>query len=540
MKKISQIFLLFVILLRSSLCIEIKNGTTTAETTTFHYLQNELIPSTKMPSIEKSDNINLSNNHHHHKKNSSLKVAESRLFPVGHPGLIAQPGSLVSPFDVAAFSNSLLPLITAGIREKVKDMTTAFNDGFDYVEDSIRDGWRESPLNPYNYEKILNNPPNLLEHLSLPNLGNHIAPHYPHPAHHKHPKASHKSKTKAPNHPIESYSSDEMMHEFGINGYKHFEESILREIEKQEELKVEATIHTLFGKDEKIEIVRGRPYDAKLEGWKPVAAPTKIYDDSNEITSQIISPLHTSFIHAADAIGSDFDTKTSPIGFHDFDHFNNNVYSSYGVQEGGESMVKPVKSKITPVRRITPVPPIYSTVATTTPATKRYSSSSTTLRSRSTTTASNNNNRKRQNVSTAKPIVDEKSNKVSDTSTSSSNAVPVFVSANIKRLPSRIHIQSLTTSKPKNHSNIVRSLTPDSSAEHSSKELSFDSTPRVRTPTVVTRTSRSTTTSTTKKPSKNVPRETSKFVDRARASGSRGSVKYNQSSTKKADTATKK
>lgn len=495
-----------------------------------------------MPSIEKSDLINLSINHNHHKKNSSLKVAESRLFPVGHPGLIPQPGSLVSPFDVATFSNSLLPLISAGIREKVKDIATAFNDGFDYVEDSIRDGWRESPLNPHNYEKFLNNPPNLLEHLSLPHLGNHIAPHYPHHAHHKHHKAPHKSKGKAPHHPIESYSSDEMMHEFGINGYKHFEESILREIEKQEELKVEATIHTLFGKDENIEIVRGRPYDAKLSGWKPVAAPTKIYDDSNEITSQIVSPLHTSFIRASDAIASDFNDKTSPLGFHDFDNFQEDfIQSSYGVQEGGESKVKPVKAKITPVRRITPVPPIYSTVATTAATTKRYSSS-TTLRSRSTTTAASNNNKKRQSVSTVKPIVDEKSNIVTDTSTSASNAVPVFVNPNIKRHPSRIHIQSLTTSKPKNHSNIVRSPKSDSSAENTSNELSFESTSRPRIPssTFITRASRTTTTSTTKKPSKNVPRETSKFVDKARSSGFRGSVKYNQSSTKQADASSKK
>lgn len=493
-----------------------------------------------MPSIEKSDLIDLSNKNHHHKKNSSLKVAESRLFPVGHPGLIPQPGSLVSPFDVATFSNSLLPLISAGIREQVKGIATAFNDGVDYVEDSIRDGWRESPLNPFNYEKFLNNPPNLFE--NLPHHGNHIAPHYPHPAHHKHPKASHKSKEKAPHHPIESYSSDEMMHEFGINGYKHFEESILREIEKQEELKVEATIHTLFGKDEKVEIVRGKPYDSKLAGWKPVAAPTKIYDDSNEITSQIISPLHSSFIHASDAISGDVDGKSSPFGFRDFDNFHEDfIHSSYNVEEGGESKVKPVKARVVPVRRITPVPPIYSTVATTTPTTKRYSSS-TSLRSRSITTAAPNNNinnKKRQSVSTAKTFVDEKSNKVSDTSTSASNSVPVIVSANIKRLPSRIHIQSLTTSKPKNHSNIVRSPASDSLAENSSKELSFESTSRSRIPSS-TRTSRTTTTSTTKRPSKNVPREASTFVDRARASGYRGAVKYNQSSTKKADTASKK
>lgn len=429
----------------------------------------------------------------------------------------------------------MLPLISAGIREKVKEISKSFNDGFDYVEDSIREGWRESPLNPYNYEKVLNQSPNLFKHLPV---GNHIAPNYPHPAHHKHSKHSYHSKAPK-NIPLESYSSDDMMHEFGINGYKHFEESILREIEKQEELKVEATIHTLFGKDEHVEIVRGKPYEEKA-GWKPVAAPTKIYDDGNDITSQIISPLHTSFISASDAVSGDFIDKSPPLGFHDFDHFHTDefVHSSFGgLQEGGESNVKPVKAKITPVRRITPVPPIYSTVATSTVA-KKFSSS-TTLRARAAPTVSN---KRRQSVNNNKTIIDEKPAKVADTSTSASNEAPVVVAANIKRLPSRIHIQSLTTSRPKNHLNLSRNSTT-APVDFFSKELNFDTTSRFRIPssTVITRTTRtSTTTTTTKRPSKNVPREVSKYVDKARTSGYRGSVKYNQSSTKQSDTAHKK
>lgn len=465
-------------------------------------------------------------------RNSSLKVAESRLFPIGHPGLIPQPGSLVSPFDIATFSNSLLPLISAGIREKVKDITKSFNDGFDYVEDSIREGWRESPLNPYNYEKVLSNPPNLFKHLPI---GNHITVNNPHTGSYKHYKYPHQQhKDKAPKSvSFESYKQDEMMHEFGINGYKHFEESILREIEKQEELKVEATIHTLFPKDDHVEIVRGKPYEEKI-GWKPVAAPTKVYDDGSDISSQIVSPLHTSFISASDAISNVLNDQPSPLGFHDFDQFHSDFlqpgYASH--EERGESKVKPVKAKISPLKRITPVPPIYSTESSTISFKQNNSTQS---RSRVFPTASSNN-KKRQIISTTKTIVEEKINeKVSDTSTSASNEVPVVVSATLKKHLQKTHIQSVTTSKPKNHSIFIR----NSSYLHGSENNS-ESNSRLRTYPSSRPTTKITTTTTTKKPVKNVPRETSKFVDKARVTGFRGAVKYKQSTTKQADFAQRK
>lgn len=39
---------------------------------------------------------------------------------------------------------------------------------------------------------------------------------------------------------------DALMTDLGISGYKHFENSVIRDLEKREEQKVEATIHTLF------------------------------------------------------------------------------------------------------------------------------------------------------------------------------------------------------------------------------------------------------------------------------------------------------
>lgn len=467
--------------------------------------------------------------------NATFKVAESRLFPIGNPALFAgglAPNPL-SPFDGLQFSNSLIPLVSATIRENLKNIAPAikgkvneaaavFNEGFDLVEDTIRQGWRESPLNPYNYERYLNRP-----NIFKPLVGGH-------PAYHKHhPKFPHHKKEK-PSDTV-SYSVDNMMHDYGINGYKHFEESILKELEKQEELKVEATIHTLFNQGEHVEIVKGKNKEIK-SGWRPIAAPTKTYDDNNDITSQIVSPLHTSIFSLSDA-ASESPDKLPALGFHDFDSLNASPYSVF--EEAIESKVKPVKAKIASIKRITPMPPVYATRSTTTTTTTTAFPIKTS-RSRVPTAASHH--RKRHNHNSLKTAGEEirKSKDVVDSSTSESNEVPTVIS---KVKPLRVHVQSLTTSKPKNHSNIDRDLA------NTIQTFNYESTSRFRIPSSTTTTTTTTiqplkeralkfatftTTTTTMRP-RTVPREALKFVDRARTSGFRGSIKYGQSTTKDGD-----
>lgn len=516
-----------------------------------------------LPHNHKSSSELLNREFSNFKVNSSLRVAESRLFPVGTPDLIPSHSNLVSPFDVSTFGKQLLPLINVNIKEKVKDIANTFNSGADYIEDAIREGWRESPLNPHNFKNLLDGP-NLLKHLPF-------APRKPVvlPTSH-HAKAPHKEKAPKAVEPIEV---DGFMHDYGINGYKHFEDSILREIEKQEELKVEATIHTLFEQGDRVRIVHGKPYDF-ASGWKPVAAPTKNYDDSNEIHSQIISPLHTSIF---DDSSEDISSNDIVSGFHDFDNLNSNtIHSTYSVhEEAGESKNKPVKARITPVRKFTPS-------QSTTQHSHRYVTASTQHTTRFAPTESsrvNSRYRKRHNNDSNKPV-SLNSIVVADVGASASHDAPKVVNKS-KRNPQRIHIQSLTTTKPKTNwlpSRNVISETPkpeiatdnvfkSSYTYHGKPDISvpavvkstysfdIDYHPRTRSSTVAptttttrktttwtprtttTATARTTktttTTTTTVKPSRNVPREVAKFVDKAKATGYRGSVKFGQTTTKK-------
>uniref|UniRef100_A0A182IJD4 Uncharacterized protein n=2 Tax=Anopheles atroparvus TaxID=41427 RepID=A0A182IJD4_ANOAO len=55
---------------------------------------------------------------------------------------------------------------------------------------------------------------------------------------------------------------DSLMSDLGISGYKHFENAVIRDLERREELKVEATIHTLFP-------------DASDDDWRPIASTKK-------------------------------------------------------------------------------------------------------------------------------------------------------------------------------------------------------------------------------------------------------------------------
>ena len=418
--------------------------------------------------------------------NARLVVAEPRLFPVGNPNLILSNQNLVSPFDVTTFGKQLLPLINVNIKEKVKDFARNFNSGADLIEDAIRESWRESPLNPHNFKHLLDQP-NLFKHLPFesPRLPR-SKPVHSQPASHHHSEKAHSGKKKAPK-AIESYSVDGLMKDYGVNGYKHFEQSILRELERQEELKVEATIHTLFEHGDQVksvEIVNGKPYDSS---WKPVVAPTKNYDDDKEVHSQIISPLHTSIF------GETQPASVAPHDiskFHDFDHLNSNsIHSTYSVQEEeAESKVKLIKSKNNPAKRkVTP------------------SSSTSKENSRP-----NSRNRKRHNNGVVKTVEQDS---MADSTTSGSHIVQKFVARSN-------NIQSLTTTKPK-FMTLTRNIVDELKKEVTPSILPNEMSTRQRTKSPMT-------TSTTVKPSRNVLREVGKFVDQARVSGKRGSIKFGQ------------
>jgi hypothetical protein len=430
--------------------------------------------------------------------NSSFKVAESRLFPVGNPDLI--PQNLISPFDPLTL---LQPLINVNIKEKVKDFARNFNSGADYIEDAIRDGWRESPLNPHNFKHLLETP-NLFKQQP-------IAPAVKKPIHaptsHHNTKA-HNHKEKAPK-SVETYSFDGLVHDYGIKGYKHFENTILRELEKQEELKVEATIHTLFehgNRVKSVEIIHGKPYDGSL-AWKPVAAPTKNYDDDKTVHSQIASPLHTNIFGGSNAESHDISSD-----FHDFDHLSGNtVHSTYSMQEEGESKVKPVKAKITSIRKKVKV----------TPSPLSTSSENSRLNSRY---------RKRHNNNVLNTVG---MYNVVDSGASGSHDAPKIVVKSKRNPAKQQHIQSLTTTKPK-YTTVTRHVLTDAPKQ----EVSTESTNKVpyshETPARLRlKSSTITSTTTTVKPSRNVQREVPKYVDQTRASGKRGSVKFGQTTTQK-------
>lgn len=469
--------------------------------TTTDYSPDE-ITTTKFPHNHRNSSKLL--DQENHEVNSTLRVAESRLFPIGTPDQIPSTSNLVSPFDVSTFGKQLLPLINVNIKEKVKDLANTFNEGADLIEDAIRDGWRNplNPLNPHNFKHLLDGP-GLLKHLPFASHNGLRKPVY-------HQKAPHAHKEKAPK-PIETYSVDGMMHDYGINGYKHFEESILRELEKQEERKVEATIHTLFDHNDNVEIIQGKPYDFKT-GWKPVSAPTKTYEDSKEeVNSQIVSPLHTSIFSSAELPSSE------PHGFHDFDNLNgNSIHSTYSVhEEEVESKVKPVKARIASIRSVRPSP-------------------STSQQAQSTTVKSRHRKRHNNNVIKTAAAFDSSA----DSGASGSHDAPKIVNK-AKRNPSRIHIQSFTTAKPNSRiystpSRIIVTESPKIEVStESSRKIPYSYYSEVTSRTRPSSSTITSSTTTTIKPSRNVPREAAKFVDKTKATGYRGSVKFGQTTTKK-------
>lgn len=229
-----------------------------------------------------------------------------------------------------------------------------------------------------------------------------------------------------------------------------------------------------------------------------------------------MSPLHTSFL------GSEPLSSSSPEGFHDFDHLNgNSIHSTYSVYEqAGESKVEPVTARVKLIRRVTPSPRTTTSV--------HFSS----------TTGEKSRYRKRQNnnVKTAgmENIV------AADSDAKGSHDAPTVVNKK-KRTPSRLHVQSLTTVKPRVHVKLTRvyvteapkvELSTENSVKvsltHSSEAPSW----RLRPTVGATKTTRPPTTTTTKAARNVVARETSKFVDKTKVSGFRGSVKFGQSTTK--------
>uniref|UniRef100_A0A182QIP8 Uncharacterized protein n=1 Tax=Anopheles farauti TaxID=69004 RepID=A0A182QIP8_9DIPT len=72
---------------------------------------------------------------------------------------------------------------------------------------------------------------------------------------------------------------DSLMSDLGISGYKHFENAVIRDLERREELKVEATIHTLFPDDEDwrpIASIKKAPITAGIRGTAPEVSESKI------------------------------------------------------------------------------------------------------------------------------------------------------------------------------------------------------------------------------------------------------------------------
>ena len=91
--------------------------------------------------------------------------------------------------------------------------------------------------------------------------------------------------------------------ELGVTGYKHFEKTVLRELEEKEEKKVEATMATLNSGEEhrpnaEIDLIKGIPNG----GWTPVV---KLLTNPTTEKPHTVSKLHTNVNH--------FDATIRPI-----------------------------------------------------------------------------------------------------------------------------------------------------------------------------------------------------------------------------------
>lgn len=424
---------------------------------------------------------------------------------------IPSSSNLVSPFDVTSFGKQLIPLINVSIKEKVKQFAQTVDD----FEDAVHDEWKESVLNPSNFKNFLKPSP---IYQQLPSINNHKKYKIP-PALHKQKSPKHYNDTPykpIQPYPIETYEVKSMMQDYGIDNYKQFHENILKKLEKQEEQKVEATLHTLFDHSE---VIHGKPYDFD-SGWKKVPAPTKTYE-TNDINSQIISPLHTSIFkqQSTPTIHSAVNNDEVESKFYDFDNFANTIHSTYAVHEEGESKLKVVKTKYN------------NTILNNT---KTFTSPAELFKENVSTKPKTNNRYRKRNLSTKKPEIE-------------SNILPksTFKSTEIKSFynkSKRNHIQSLTTSRPKitYSNNFV--------AESQKQPVIIITAPLLSTdnqffvPNVLKQTNllpktvkynkfKGTTTSTTVKPLRNTLKDDTKFIDKPKVSGYRGSVKFGGSNT---------
>lgn len=423
---------------------------------------------------------------------------------------IPSSSNLVSPFDVNTFGKQLIPLMNANIKEKVKQFAQTVDD----LEDAMHDEWKESLLNPSNFQSFLKPSPN---YHHLPSVKNHKKYKTP-PAIHKqkqqkYPKQFNESLYK---HHIETYDVKGMMHDYGIDNYKEFQENILKKLEKLEEQKVEATIHTFFDHGE---VIHGKPYDFD-SGWKKVPAPTKTYE-TNDVSSQIISPLHTSIFKQSStptinsAVGNNVESK-----FYDVDNFYDTIHSTYSVHEEGESKLKAVKTRYNDTKLNN---------------TKKYTSPVEFKENVSTRPITNSRYRKRT-LPTKKPVNE---NNTLPKSTLKSPEIRSFYNKS-----KRNHIQSLTTSRPK--TNYSNHLVAESQKQPVVIKAPQKSDTQFTVPSVVlqnnsipknvriNKTKGTIPTSTTIKPSRNSPRSIKddiKFIDKPKVSGYRGSVKFGASKT---------
>ncbi|CAO1324908.1 unnamed protein product [Diamesa tonsa] len=402
--------------------------------------------------------------------------------------------------------------MNANIKEKVKQFAQTVDD----IEDAIHDEWSESILNPDNFQSFLK-PSTIYHH--LPPVNNHKKYKIPPAIHNKHkqqkyPKQFNESQYKQQ---IETYEVKGMMHDYGIDNYKQFQENILKKLEKQEEQKAEATIHTFF---ERGEVINGKPYDFD-SGWKKVPSPTKTYE-TNDVSSQIISPLHTSIfkqtstptIHSA--VNNNVESK-----FYDVDNFPDSIHSTYSVHEEGESKLKAVKTRynnteLNNTKKYTPPVELFQEKVSTMPLT--------------------NSRYRKRNLPTKKSVNEN------NTLPKSTLKSPEII--NIYNKSKRNHIQSLTTSRPKsNYSNhyvaesqkqpVVIKAPQTTDNQFIPPSVVLQSNLNLKN-TRINKTKGTTTTSTTVKPSRNSPRsikDDTKFIDKPKVSGYRGSVKFGSKST---------
>lgn len=111
---------------------------------------------------------------------------------------------------------------------------------------------------------------------------------------------------------VETEEYKDILRDMGVTGYKHFENTVMRNLEKQEEAKVEATLHTFFenqnsSKDDFKESMKNEMemidsfesandwqpiFSTVFDEITPMGSPT--VDEQPPIITDLMTPLHTS------------------------------------------------------------------------------------------------------------------------------------------------------------------------------------------------------------------------------------------------------